>query len=68
MSIARRVLGDRLFQHLMRATVYGQFIAGENREAIQPVLDRYRKVGVRSILDYAVEEDVSDESVMGPVT
>ena len=67
MSIGRRVLGEKLFCRLMKATVYGQFIAGENRDAIKPVLERYRDAGVKSILDYAVEEDVSDEGVMAPV-
>eukprot|EP00117_Sycon_ciliatum_P036181 scpid44037/ scgid27278/ Proline dehydrogenase 1, mitochondrial; Proline oxidase; Proline oxidase 2; p53-induced gene 6 protein len=66
-QLARKVLGERLFNYTMKSTVYGQFIAGTDRQTIQPVLDRYRRLGVKSILDYAVEEDVSDEGVLGPV-
>ena len=64
MKWGRKILGERGFKWLMKKTVYGQFIAGENRAGIQPVLDHYRKHGVRSILDYAVEEDISEETVI----
>lgn len=45
----------------MKMTIFGQFVAGEDIVSIHPVIKRYRKNGVRSILDYAVEEDISDE-------
>ena len=48
----------------MKMTVYGQFVAGENIQAILPVIDRYRRNGVRAILDYAVEEDTPNENVV----
>lgn len=41
--------------------MYGQFVAGDDIETIQPVISRLRKSGVQSILDYAAEEDVPDE-------
>ena len=44
----------------MKATVYGQFVAGEDLFTIKPTIAKLRKSGVRSILDYAVEEDVKD--------
>ena len=50
---------------MMRATIYGQFVAGENLTELKPVMDRMRKKGIRSILDYAVEEDVGSKKVSG---
>lgn len=45
----------------MRATFYGHFVAGEDEKEIQPVLERLRSFGVKSILDYSAEEDISEE-------
>ena len=45
----------------MKKSVYGQFVAGENLAAIKPMIARLRQSGVRSILDYAVEEDLGKE-------
>ena len=61
MKLSQRWLGQRLFRRIMKMTVYGQFVAGEDLEALQPVIRRYRKDGIRAILDYAVEEDIPDE-------
>ncbi|XP_037679484.1 proline dehydrogenase 1, mitochondrial-like [Choloepus didactylus] len=58
---ARRLLGQRLFDKLMKATFYGQFVAGEDQQAIRPLVQRNKAFGVGSILDYAVEEDLSPE-------
>ncbi len=44
----------------MKATVYGQFVAGEDLKTIRPIMDTLRDQGIRSILDYAVEDDVSE--------
>ena len=63
-KLARDVLGLRLFRKLMKATVYGQFVAGENLQAIRPLIERYRRSGVRAILDYSVEDDISDTEVV----
>ena len=45
----------------MKKTVYGQFVAGEDVTAIKPKIEHLRASGVRSILDYAVEEDLGKE-------
>lgn len=45
----------------MKATFYGHFVAGEDEVQITPVLDRLRQFGVKPILDYSVEEDISQE-------
>ena len=42
--------------------MYGQFVAGEDLEELRPVMDRMRKKGIKSILDYSVEEDASTGS------
>lgn len=39
--------------------MYGQFVAGEDLKTIQPAIKKLHRHGVGSILDYAVEEDVS---------
>ncbi len=57
MDLGRKILGARLFKILMKKTFYGQFVAGENQEEIQGLTWRYRRYGVKSILDYSVEKD-----------
>ncbi|XP_015016554.2 proline dehydrogenase 1, mitochondrial isoform X4 [Drosophila mojavensis] len=61
LKIARNVLGSKLFVMLMKSTFYGHFVAGENRHTIVPTLERLRSFGVKPILDYSVEEDISQE-------
>lgn len=45
----------------MKATFYGHFVAGEDQEKIKPLVTRNRLFGVKSILDYSVEKDMSSE-------
>ncbi|XP_031512349.1 proline dehydrogenase 1, mitochondrial isoform X1 [Papio anubis] len=59
--VARKLLGQRLFNKLMKMTFYGHFVAGEDQESIQPLLRHNRAFGVGAILDYGVEEDLSPE-------
>ncbi|KAI8442452.1 hypothetical protein MSG28_005959 [Choristoneura fumiferana] len=61
MKRLRQVAGKKLFEMIMKATFYGQFVAGEDQNKIRPTLDRLRSFGVKSILDYSVEEDLSQE-------
>ncbi|XP_054727685.1 proline dehydrogenase 1, mitochondrial isoform X4 [Anastrepha obliqua] len=61
MKITRALIGDRLFGLLMKSTFYGHFVAGETRRTIVPTLERLRSFGVKPILDYSVEEDLSQE-------
>jgi len=35
MNIMRKVLGQKLFEKVMKKTVYGQFVAGEDKETIK---------------------------------
>lgn len=61
MKMVRQVFGDRIFTLIMKSTFYGHFVAGEDEVKISPVLDRLRQFGVKPILDYSVEEDISQE-------
>jgi len=61
MKFGQKVMGKRLFAQFMKATFYGHFVAGENQQTIQPALEKLRSFGVKSILDYSVEEDISEE-------
>ena len=58
MTLCERLLGERAFIWLMKKTVYGQFVAGEDLSVIRPAIQQLRESGVRCILDYAVEEDL----------
>lgn len=50
-----------MFSRLMKSSVYGQFVAGEDLSSIRPAIARLKQSGVQSILDYAVEKDVGKE-------
>lgn len=55
------MLGPALFERLMKMTFYGQFVAGEDQEAIKPLIRRNQAFGVGAVLDYSVEDDLSTE-------
>uniref|UniRef100_A0A8C9VYK4 Proline dehydrogenase n=1 Tax=Scleropages formosus TaxID=113540 RepID=A0A8C9VYK4_SCLFO len=59
--VRRKVLGQKIFEQLMKMTFYGQFVAGEDQEAIKPLVQKNRAFGVGSVLDYSVEEDLTQE-------
>ncbi|XP_068157303.1 proline dehydrogenase 1, mitochondrial isoform X1 [Drosophila tropicalis] len=61
MKWSKQILGQRLFTALMKATFYGHFVAGEDQIKIIPTLERLRSFGVKPILDYSVEEDITQE-------
>lgn len=61
MKLAKGILGERLFILMMKSTFYGHFVAGEDEFKIRPTLERLRSFGVKPILDYSVEEDISQE-------
>ena len=54
-------MGKNLFSRFMKITFYGQFVAGEDEQEIRPLVERNRTFGVKSILDYSVEKDLSRE-------
>ncbi|KAL1502522.1 hypothetical protein ABEB36_007654 [Hypothenemus hampei] len=61
MKLCKAVLGERLFIAVMKSTFYGHFVAGEDEFKIRPKLECLRSFGVKPILDYSVEEDISQE-------
>ncbi|XP_051829222.1 proline dehydrogenase 1, mitochondrial isoform X1 [Antechinus flavipes] len=61
LALSQKLLGQRLFDRLMKMTFYGQFVGGEDQEAIKPLIKHNQAFGVGSILDYSVEEDLSHE-------
>ncbi|XP_043830942.1 proline dehydrogenase 1, mitochondrial-like [Dromiciops gliroides] len=61
LAVSQKLLGQRLFNWLMKMTFYGQFVGGEDQEAIKPLIRHNQAFGVGSILDYGVEEDLSHE-------
>ena len=40
MKLANSILGDKLFNLMMKATFYGHFVAGEDQIKIIPCLER----------------------------
>uniref|UniRef100_A0A8C5LPR6 Proline dehydrogenase n=1 Tax=Leptobrachium leishanense TaxID=445787 RepID=A0A8C5LPR6_9ANUR len=61
LHFSKKLLGRRLFEVIMKLSFYGQFVAGEDQEAIKPLIRRNRAFGVGSVLDYSVEEDLTQE-------
>ena len=61
MDLAKKVLGQRMFEKMMKLTFYGQFVAGEDHNAIKPLIQKNQAFGVGAVLDYSVEEDLTQE-------
>lgn len=61
MDLSKKLLGQRTFNKFMKMTFYGQFVAGEDHKAIRPLIQKNQAFGVGSVLDYSVEEDISQE-------
>ncbi|XP_059809147.1 hydroxyproline dehydrogenase [Hypanus sabinus] len=56
-----RLLGRRLFEQLMKVTVYGQFVAGETVPEVQGCTEALRRAGVRPMLAVPIEEDAGED-------
>ncbi|KAM4634525.1 proline dehydrogenase 1, mitochondrial isoform 2-T2 [Polymixia lowei] len=61
MELSKKVFGRRLFEKLMKMTFYGQFVAGEDHNSIKPLIQKNQAFGVGAVLDYSVEEDLTQE-------
>lgn len=61
MDFSKKILGQKLFEKAMKMTFYGQFVAGEDHNAIKPLIGKNQAFGVGSVLDYSVEEDLTQE-------
>jgi proline dehydrogenase len=58
------VLGKRMFVGMMKQTFYGHFVAGEDESTIKPLIMENRRFGVKSILDYSAEKDITHEDAV----
>uniref|UniRef100_A0A8C5GQR1 Proline dehydrogenase n=1 Tax=Gouania willdenowi TaxID=441366 RepID=A0A8C5GQR1_GOUWI len=63
MDLGKKVLGQKAFDQFMKMTFYGQFVAGEDQKEIRPLIQKNLAFGVGSVLDYSVEEDISEVEV-----
>ncbi|KAK9532581.1 hypothetical protein VZT92_009959 [Zoarces viviparus] len=61
MALCKKVLGQWMFEKLMKMTFYGQFVAGEDHNSIKPLIRKNQAFGVGAVLDYSVEEDLTQE-------
>ncbi|KAK5616783.1 hypothetical protein CRENBAI_020470 [Crenichthys baileyi] len=61
MELSKKLLGQRMFEKLMKMTFYGQFVAGEDHNSIKPLIHKNQAFGVGAVLDYSVEEDLTQE-------
>ncbi|XP_008416123.1 proline dehydrogenase 1, mitochondrial [Poecilia reticulata] len=61
MDLGKKILGQKVFDQLMKMTFYGQFVAGEDHISIKPLIQKNQAFGVGSVLDYSVEEDISQK-------
>lgn len=55
--LTRRALGNTVTDASLKATLFGHFCGGTDRENIQPRIRLLEQQGVGSILDYAAEDD-----------
>ncbi|XP_029301379.1 proline dehydrogenase 1, mitochondrial [Cottoperca gobio] len=60
-ALSRKVFGQWMFEKLMKLTFYGQFVAGEDHNSIKPLIQKNQAFGVGAVLDYSVEEDLTQE-------
>lgn len=64
MDLTKKLLGQWMFEKLMKMTFYGQFVAGEDHNAIKPLIQKNQAFGVGAVLDYSVEEDLTQEEAV----
>ncbi|XP_043851482.1 hydroxyproline dehydrogenase [Dromiciops gliroides] len=57
LSWSQRLLGSRLSGALLRASVYGQFVAGETTAEVQGSVQRLQGLGLRPLLAVPTEEE-----------
>uniref|UniRef100_A0A3B4ZIX6 Proline dehydrogenase n=1 Tax=Stegastes partitus TaxID=144197 RepID=A0A3B4ZIX6_9TELE len=61
MDLSKKLLGKWMFERMMKMTFYGQFVAGEDHNSIKPLIQKNQAFGVGAVLDYSVEEDLTQE-------
>uniref|UniRef100_A0A672FWM7 Proline dehydrogenase n=1 Tax=Salarias fasciatus TaxID=181472 RepID=A0A672FWM7_SALFA len=61
MDLSKKLFGQWMFEKMMKMTFYGQFVAGEDHNSIKPLIQKNQAFGVGAVLDYSVEEDLTQE-------
>ncbi|XP_035523713.1 proline dehydrogenase 1, mitochondrial [Morone saxatilis] len=61
MELTKKLFGQWVFEKMMKMTFYGQFVAGEDHNSIKPLIQKNQAFGVGAVLDYSVEEDLTQE-------
>lgn len=54
---SQRLLGSRLSGALLRASIYGQFVAGETAEEVRGCVQQLQTLGLRPLLAVPTEEE-----------
>uniref|UniRef100_A0A8D2CSV6 Proline dehydrogenase n=1 Tax=Sciurus vulgaris TaxID=55149 RepID=A0A8D2CSV6_SCIVU len=62
---AQRLLGSRLSGALLRASVYGQFVAGETGEEVRGCVRQLQALGLRPLLAVPTEEEPDSAAKTG---
>ena len=62
MKLGQRIMGERLFSAVMRATIYGHFVAGDNNATVDNLAKDLAKVGVSGLVTEMLEEDVGERT------
>ena len=52
----RRVFGRRIFEGVMRSTIYGQFLAGDTNERVIVTAKKHSDGGVTPMFQYTAKE------------
>ncbi|XP_069782965.1 hydroxyproline dehydrogenase isoform X2 [Narcine bancroftii] len=57
---SQKFLGRRIFKRTLKATAYGQFVAGETQAQVVESAARLRRLGVQTMVAVPLEEDVGE--------
>uniref|UniRef100_A0A8C0HD31 Proline dehydrogenase n=1 Tax=Chelonoidis abingdonii TaxID=106734 RepID=A0A8C0HD31_CHEAB len=68
LSVSRWLLGRWLWGSLLRASFYGQFVAGQTPPEVGVTVQRLRAQGLRPLLAVPIEEDVGQDKEGGMIT
>lgn len=61
MTLGQKVLGSGIFNHCMKLTFYGQFVAGETTVELKHSCETLQNAGIKPILCVPIEEDAGGE-------
>lgn len=61
MNVSRGLLGTRLYNKCMKATIYGQFVAGETVSELQKTTEMMQENNFGPMLCLPIEEDAGHE-------